>query len=93
MKYRRTAGFQKLYEALPTVRQNRVDQTMLKLELAIESGSISAGLGLKRLKHDFWEIRAGIFDRVVFQRRGGLIEFSTVGTHDDVRRFLKNKVS
>lgn len=89
MKYQKTVSFQKSYEALPVARQQRIQRALQKLAASLESGIIPAGLGLKRLRHDFWEIRAGLFDRVIFQRSGDAIIFVIVGTHDEIKRFLK----
>ncbi|MFH0935571.1 MAG: hypothetical protein V1828_01725 [Candidatus Omnitrophota bacterium] len=51
---------------------------------------IHKGLGLKRLKGDFWEIRKGLKARILFRWHGSLVEFILAGDHDDIRRFLKN---
>jgi len=48
------------------------------------------GLGLKRLREDFWEVRKGIKARILFRWKSDLIEFVLAGNHDDVKRFLKN---
>ena len=51
---------------------------------------IHKGLGLKRLRGNFWEVRKGIKTRVLFRWEGDLVEFIFAGDHDDVKRFLKN---
>ena len=51
---------------------------------------IHQGLGLKRLRGDFWEARKGIKVRILFRWTGDLVEFVLAGNHDDVKRFLKN---
>ncbi|MFH0762840.1 MAG: hypothetical protein V1925_02995 [Candidatus Omnitrophota bacterium] len=48
------------------------------------------GIGLKRLKGDFWEIRKGLKVRVLFRWQGDLAEFILAGGHNDIKRFLKN---
>jgi len=48
------------------------------------------GLGLKRLKGDFWEIRKGLKARILFRWEDDLIEFVLAGDHDDIRRYLRN---
>lgn len=47
------------------------------------------GIGLKRLKGDFWEIRKGLKARILFKWTGDLIEFILSGDHDDIRRYLR----
>lgn len=51
---------------------------------------IHKGLGLKRLKGDFWEIRKGLKARILFKWQGDLVEFILAGDHDDIKRFLKS---
>lgn len=50
---------------------------------------IHKGIGLKRLKGDFWEIRKGLKARVLFRWEGDLIEFIVAGDHNDIKRYLK----
>lgn len=48
------------------------------------------GIGLKRLKGDFWEIRKGLKARILFRWQGNLLEFILAGDHNDIKRYLKN---
>jgi hypothetical protein len=50
---------------------------------------IHKGIGLKRLRGDFWEVRKGLRVRILFRWEKDLVEFILAGDHDDVRRFLK----
>lgn len=91
MRYVRTAAFKRAYRSLNRVRQQRADHTLLKLAEAFETGSISPGLGIKPLQHGVWEARSGIHDRLLFRRAtGDLVELFLIGTHDEIRRFLKH---
>jgi hypothetical protein len=49
-----------------------------------------AGIGLKRLKDDFWEVRQGLHNRVLFRWRHDFIEFVLAGDHDSIKDFLKD---
>jgi hypothetical protein len=51
---------------------------------------IHKGIGLKRLKGDFWEIRKGLKARILFRWKGDLVEFILAGDHNDIKRYLKN---
>lgn len=51
---------------------------------------IHKGIGLKRLRGNYWEIRKGIKTRLLFKWEGNLIEFVLAGNHNDIRQFLKN---
>jgi hypothetical protein len=48
------------------------------------------GIGLKRLKGDFWEIRKGLKARILFKWQGDLIQFVLAGDHNDIQRYLKS---
>ena len=50
-----------------------------------------AGLGLRGLALGFYECRAGLNLRLVFERDGPDLIFTFAGTHDEVRAFLKNR--
>jgi len=49
-----------------------------------------AGIGLKRLQDDFWEIRQGLHIRILFRWRSDLLEFVLAVNHDSIKDFLKN---
>ena len=51
---------------------------------------IHKGIGLKRLKNDFWEIRKGLKVRILFRWEGDLVEFILAGGHNDIKRYLRN---
>ena len=51
---------------------------------------IHKGIGLKRLKGNFWEIRKGLKARILLRWEGDLVEFILAGDHNDIKRFLKN---
>jgi mRNA-degrading endonuclease RelE of RelBE toxin-antitoxin system len=46
------------------------------------------GLGVKRLRGDIWEARAGLRIRVLYLLSGDELKFLIAGTHEDVKRFL-----
>ncbi|MBI3615187.1 MAG: hypothetical protein HY211_01595 [Candidatus Omnitrophica bacterium] len=54
-----------------------------------ERKQLPAGLGLKKLAKAYWEIRTTLADRVVFEWLEDQVAFRLVGSHDDVRRFLR----
>jgi len=48
-----------------------------------------AGLGLRKLHHSgVWEARVGLGLRAVFTLADGVATLVSVGTHEDVRRYL-----
>jgi hypothetical protein len=50
---------------------------------------VHQGVGLKRLKGDFWEVRKGLKTRILFRWNGDLVQFILAGDHNDIKRYLK----
>ena len=91
MRYFTTSVFDKYLGTLPENRKKKVKRAISLSVAFFETGDLSHGLGMKPLGHDLWEVRAGLFDRVLFQKNKDTIEFIMTGTHDEIRRFLKNQ--
>lgn len=49
----------------------------------------SKGIGLTRLRKDYWEARTTIRERMLFRLTADYIQFILVGDHGDIKRFLK----
>jgi hypothetical protein len=47
-------------------------------------------MGLKRLFKDYWEIRQGLRNRILFRWEDDAIDFLLAGDHDSIKEFLKN---
>ncbi len=60
------------------------------IDILSQDRIIHKGVGLKRLKGDFWEIRKGLKARIIFRWQGDLVEFILAGDHNDIKRYLKN---
>jgi len=60
------------------------------IDILSQDRSVYKGIGLKRLKGNFWEARKGIKARILFRWEGDLVEFVLAGDHEDIRRYLKN---
>ena len=60
------------------------------IDILSQDRLIHKGIGLKRLKGDFWEIRKGLKSRILFRWQGDLVEFVLAGDHNDINRYLKN---
>ena len=89
MRYERKPAFDRMLRRLPADRKTRVKEVIQQLVVFFETRQQPQGLGLKRLRSDYWEIRAGLGERVVFRLSGDVVEFIIVGDHDEIRRFLR----
>lgn len=84
------ASFDRTFRKLDPVQKITVSLAIERFLVGLDAGKMPSGLGLKHLRGDLWEIRADIRLRVAFRMRPGRIEFGLTGTHDRIRRFLKN---
>lgn len=81
------------------------DRSFRKLEVSVRKRAVCAiddflsflttkqkpeGLGLKKVYHNYWEIRLDIRNRIIFQLEGEVINFVFIGAHNAVRVFLRN---
>ncbi len=91
MRFEFKPSFDRSIKSLPPTEKTDVKEVAFQLiDVLSKDRQIHQGLGLKRLKEDFWETRKGIKVRILFRWTGDLIEFVLAGNHDDVKRFLKN---
>ena len=82
-------AFLRLLDKLdPSVKES-VKQAVGKVIDFYEETGKSGGLGIKRLRGDLWEARAGLRIRVVYSLSGDKLRFILAGNHDDVRSFLR----
>ncbi|MEW6008880.1 MAG: hypothetical protein AB1629_04520 [Candidatus Omnitrophota bacterium] len=90
MRYISKTSFDNTFKKLSPEFKENVKQAIQALSIFFESGQKTPGLGLKHLRRDFWEIRTGLKIRILFKFSSDLIEFIIVGTHDDIKRYLKS---
>jgi len=92
MKYEFKSSFDRSVKSLSSSHKQEIKSLCSHL-IDILSGEqvISKGIGLKNLKKNYWEIRKGLKLRILFRWRSEHVEFILAGTHDDIKRFLRNE--
>jgi hypothetical protein len=50
---------------------------------------LHSGLGIRRLRRNYFECRAGLQIRLIFRAERGLLHFAALGNHDVIQQFLK----
>jgi len=84
-------SFDRCFKKLSPPRQQKVYQSIDVLIKHLDGeAALSPGLGLKNWHGDYWEIRAGIKDRVLFEFTDQIV-FLFVGNHNQIRKFMKRK--
>jgi mRNA-degrading endonuclease YafQ of YafQ-DinJ toxin-antitoxin module len=85
-----TERFQRDAGALAADQRQALFTAILALPGAIGQPHLHQGLGLRKLHPSgIWEARAGLGVRLVFTLEPDLLTLLRAGTHDDVRRFLR----
>jgi len=91
VKFEFKPSFDRSVRALPSQRKTDAKAACYAFFDLLEARiPIPAGIGLKRLRDDFWEIRHGLHNRILFRWRHDLIEFILAGDHDSIKAFLKD---
>lgn len=82
-------GFDRSMAGLPAKESAQARQALERLLDYFNGGPKPTGLGLRKLRGSFWEIRLSLSKRIVFQLERDVAVFVVVGDHDDIRRFLR----
>lgn len=75
---------------LPAQKDDLVTSCLDFMDFLERQSPLPTGLGLKRLRGSYWEIRHGLRNRILFRWTEDLIEFVLAGDHDSIKDFLKS---
>ena len=91
MNFEFKSSFDRSVKSLSPQEKKEVKELCICLiDILSGEGEISPGLGLKRLRKCYWEIRKGIKHRILFKWEGDSIEFILAGGHDAIKKQLKS---
>lgn len=91
MRFEFKPSFDRSVKSLHGKEKNEVKQVAKQaIDILSQDRILHKGIGLKRLKGDYWEVRYGIKARILFRWQGDLVEFILAGDHNDIKRYLKN---
>lgn len=82
-------SFDRAWKTLTDNRKEKARTALSALVHFLEGGLKPEGLGLKKLRDPFWEIRLDLKDRILFTMEKEKISFVLIGNHDEIRRALK----
>ena len=84
-------SFQRALKKYTVRQQEDIFKSTQTLIDSIEKFQIPKGLGLKLLiaKPRIWEARVSLDMRIIFRYEEDLLEFSYVGSHNEIKRYLK----
>ena len=90
MRVALSEAFQRDVRGLSEAHRLAVLDAILALPRALSDPHTHAGLGIRKLHASgIWEARVGLGLRLVFALEAQLLTLVRVGSHDDIRRFLR----
>ena len=84
-------SFERTIKGFPVQKQEQIKSLAKHLIWLLSRGQcLPKGMGLTRLRGNYWEIRSTIKERILFHYKKSEVHFILVGSHDDVKKFLKS---
>lgn len=91
MRFEFKSSFDRSVKSFPGGEKEEIKKVAIQaIDVLSQDKIIHKGLGLKRLKGNFWEIRKGLKARIIFRWENDLVEFILAGDHDDIKRYLRD---
>ena len=91
MRFEFKPSFDRSVKSFRDREKEEIRQVALQaIDILSQDRVIHKGIGLKRLKGDFWEIRKGLKARILFRWERDLVEFVLAGDHNDIKHYLRN---
>ena len=86
-------SFDKLIRKLPLKQKERIKKICIEIIDVLEGNAeLRKGLRLKRLYEDIYEISEGMKLRVIFRWEKDSVTFILAGSHDQIKKFLKENI-
>ena len=89
MRYSFDSSFERSLKRFDPLQQLEIKRRIDLFIRAVAAEQLPVGLGLTKLRPHLWEVRSGLAQRILFWRTRNEARFTFVGSHDEVRRFLK----
>ena len=75
--------------ARTAAERQSIGARIAEAQRSIGQPHLHRGIGLRKLRDDYYEIRVGLKLRLVLENTPAALVFECMGDHDDVKRFLK----
>ncbi|OIO33830.1 MAG: hypothetical protein AUJ70_02460 [Candidatus Omnitrophica bacterium CG1_02_40_15] len=83
-------SFERSIRRFTSTEKDRLIITLEKFNDFLVTGRISSGLGFKKIRHDIYEFRIDIRLRVIVKDEDDALYMVLAGTHEDIKRYLKD---
>ena len=91
MRVELTPELKAAIRALPKRQRKQIGQVITAVRAGFGNPHLHSGLGIRRLRDSLFECRVGLKLRLLFDAERGVMSFSDLGTHDEIRRIIKNR--
>jgi Txe/YoeB family toxin of Txe-Axe toxin-antitoxin module len=89
VKYSALRPFIKKFDSYSQYEQKNIVAAIESIKEYLEKDQAPYGLRIKRLSNGIYEARVNIHIRIVYFRDNDIVKFCCLGSHDDIKDFLK----
>ncbi len=82
-------SFERSLKRLTPQDRKQTAEALKAFNAMLVSGQAATGLGFKKINHDKYELRVNIRLRIVMKIESDTCYLVFVGSHDNIRRYLK----
>lgn len=82
-------SFERSVKKLSSPEKKSLVKSLEKFNRLVRTGEVPTGLGFRKINHDKYEFRIDIRLRVVVKEEGDIFYLVLVGSHDEIRRYLR----
>ena len=82
-------SFRRDVRKLPKSRRREVGRAIEAVRDGFGKPHFHSGLGIRRLRRNYFECRASLDVRLVFRAARGVLTFFAAGDHDAIRKLVK----
>jgi mRNA-degrading endonuclease RelE of RelBE toxin-antitoxin system len=75
---------------LPKRQRQQIGEIITAVRDGFGAPHLHSGLGVRRLHDSLFECRVGLKLRLVFDAEPGVLSFSNIGTHDEIRKLMRS---
>ena len=82
-------SFERSLKKLSPQAKEKIKQILERFNHFLVTGILSKGLGFKKINKDKYELRVDIRLRIIIKVEREVIYFVLVGTHNDIKKYLR----
>lgn len=76
---------------LPKRQRKQIGAIITAVRDGFGTPHLHSGLGIRRLRDTLFECRVGLKLRLIFNAEPGVLAFNDLGSHDEVRKLMRNR--